>query len=114
MLVLPHNSKIWIGADDGRIWVLDGVSETLLGSFKPHAEGWAMTALAVVGKEVWSASERCLAAHDPETGGGTAWYPPVRVPGRGGLGRTRNRWEVDGWLPGAQSKGASLAVCRAA
>lgn len=68
MLVLPHSSKLWIGADDGRIWVIDGLSETLLGNFKAHSQDWAVTALAIVGREVWSASERCLAVHDLETG----------------------------------------------
>lgn len=69
MLVLPHISKLWVGSDDGRVWVIDGVAETLLGSFRPHpGSNWAVTALAVVGREVWSACERCLAVHDPESG----------------------------------------------
>jgi hypothetical protein len=69
MLVLPHSSKLWVGSDDGRVWVVDGVAETLLGSFRPHpGSEWAVTALAVVGRGVWSACERCLAVHDPETG----------------------------------------------
>jgi hypothetical protein len=113
MLVLPHSSRLWVGGEGGRIWVLDGLSEQLLGSFKPHSQDWAVTALAAVGREVWSACERCIAAHDPDTGAvrftlplleGSAGFIKALLPWQWGLWvlsinglrllATRSAWEV--------------------
>jgi hypothetical protein len=66
MLLLPDN-RLWVGCEDGRVFVFDAVTEALLTSFK--AQGGAVKSLAVLGsKEVWSAAERSLAVHDIESG----------------------------------------------
>jgi hypothetical protein len=39
MLLLPGTSRLWVGCDDGRVWVLDGAAETLLATFRPLGGG---------------------------------------------------------------------------
>jgi ligand-binding sensor domain-containing protein len=94
MLVLPHTTRLWVGCDDGRIWVLDGATEELLATFKPSSS--PVTSLAAVGRgaEVWCASERAVCVLDPATGAlryalaqleGSAEFVKALLPWRWGL-----------------------------
>jgi hypothetical protein len=110
MLVLPNSSRLWVGSDDGRIWVLDGASEALLGSFKPHSQDWAVTALTSVGSEVWSACERCLAVHDPGTGAVRHTLPQLE--GSAGCVKALLPWQWGLWV--LSSNGLRLLAAREA
>lgn len=111
MLALPNSSRLWVGSDNGTIWVLDSISETLLATFKPHPDqAWAVTALAVVGREVWSACERCVAAHDPVDG--TLRYVLPLLEGSAGFIKALLPWQWGLW--GLSINGLRLLAARAA
>lgn len=110
MLVLPGSGRVWLGADDGGIWVWDGLSEQLLGSSKPHTQDWAVTALAVVGREVWSACERCLAAHDPDTA--SVLYTLPLLEASAGFVKSLVPWQWGLWV--LSINGLRLLATRAA
>jgi hypothetical protein len=110
MLVLPNSSRLWVGSGNGRIWVLDGASEVLLGSFKPHSQDWAVTALSSVGSEVWSACERSLAVHDPDTG--AVRYTLPQLEGSAGCVKVLLPWQWGLWV--LSSNGLRLLAAREA
>lgn len=90
MLLLPDN-RIWVGTDDGRVYVFDGTTEAQLSVFKaapsainsfaavgcsagsaPAANTPRFNSASVVGnttgvQQVWAASEKTVTVHDPVT-----------------------------------------------
>eukprot|EP00775_Hariotina_reticulata_P006930 gene6930-7148_t len=62
-----QDNRLWVGCEDGRVFVFDTMTEALLTSFKAQAS--AVKSLALLGgSDVWSAAERSLAVHDAESG----------------------------------------------
>lgn len=111
MLVLPNSSRLWVGSDSGTILVIDGLSETLLGSFRPHPDQpWAVTALTAVGREVWVACERCVAALDP--GDGSLRYSLPLLEGSAGCVKALLPWQWGLWV--LSLNGLRLLASRAA
>ena len=49
MLLLPGD-QLWVGTEDGKVWVYDAWTEQLQGSFR--AAAGAIAAMAAVGDEV--------------------------------------------------------------
>jgi hypothetical protein len=49
MLLLPGD-QLWVGTEDGRVWIYDAWTEQLQGSFR--AAAGAISAMAAVGGEV--------------------------------------------------------------
>jgi hypothetical protein len=81
MLVLP-DGRLWVGCEDGRLFMFDGAAESQLGLVK--AAGGAITSMALLGapansstassigdssaQQVWAASERSISVLDAASG----------------------------------------------
>lgn len=112
MLALP-DGRLWVGCEDGRLFIFDGASEAQLGVVK--AAAGAISAMALLGtpasscrigsssssaQQVWVASERAVNVLDASSG---ALLFSVAADGDGGFVKALLAWDWGAWVLGTGS-----------
>jgi hypothetical protein len=110
MLALP-DSRLWVGCEDGRLFMFDGAAETQLGVVK--AAAGAISAMALLGtatatgasssssaQQVWVASERAISVLDVGSG---ALLFSLAADGDAGFVKALLPWDWGAWVLGTGS-----------
>jgi hypothetical protein len=113
MLVLP-DGRLWVGCEDGRVFMFDGAAESQLGLVK--AAAGAITSMALLGsaangsaasssgdssvQQVWVASERAISVLDASSG---ALLFSLAGDAEAGFVKALLPWDWGAWVLGTGS-----------